>query len=177
MHSCNSSPTPETHYFVLNPASTSTLNTKNATTLILIEPIQLAKYLDQAGIVLQTNTHEIEVANYHRWAEPLKSNLHRYILKTISTNSNRNFLDKNQANHSAVQTLTITVNEFNGTTSGKALLSGNWRLEKIGSDEILTNHVFQYETELKTSGYPELVNQLAKLLDQLCNDIISQTKE
>jgi uncharacterized lipoprotein YmbA len=177
LHSCSSTPAPETHYFVLNPASTSTLNTKNATTPILIEPIRLAKYLDQAGIVLQTDTHEIVVANYHRWGEPLKSNLHRYILKTLTAHSNRNYVDKTQASYSAAQTLTITINEFNGTTNGKALLSGNWNLEKIGSDENLTNHAFQYKAELKTSGYPELVNQLAILLDQLCSDIINITSE
>lgn len=175
--SCSSTPAPEIHYFVLNPTSKTTLKTKNDSPPILVEPIQLAKYLDQAGIVLQTDTHEIEVANYHRWGEPLKSNLHRYILKTLSAHSSRNYADKTQGGHSAAQALTITINEFNGTTNGKVLLSGNWNLEKIVSYENLVNHAFQYEAELKTSGYPELVNQLAKLLDQLCSDIVSQTTE
>lgn len=174
--SCSSAPTQETHYFVLNPNKTNVQsNEKTNDNIMQVAPIQLAEFLDQPGIVLQTDTHQIEVAHYHRWGEPLKRNMHRYILESLSMRSNQSYINSKQAkNFHSTQTLTITVNEFNGTTDGKALLSGNWSIMNSSSSENVSNYAFRYESKLSTSGYPELVNKLAELLNQLCDDIVNQ---
>ena len=174
---CSSTPTPDTHFFVLTPNTFTTSNDQSARTnnssdnTIVLKPIKLAEFLDQPGIILQTDTHEIKVAHYHRWAEPLKRNLHRYVLETLSTQlplyhfqSGKNF--KEAQTH---QRLEITVRQFNGTTDGLALFTGHWEL--IDKNLQSTKHTFAYRTNLTNSGYPELVNELGKLLNMLCGDI------
>jgi uncharacterized lipoprotein YmbA len=169
---CASTPKTQTHYFVLDPSSnfgqqyeenqssstrTSTSRTIESEHPIALQPIQLAKFLDQPGIVLQTNHHEIEVAHYHRWAEPLKKNLHRYITQSLGIdNSNE-----------TTQMLEIQFHQFQGTHEGNALISGYWKINHVSQP-------FSYQAPLTKPGYTELVTQLALLLDQLCTDISNQ---
>lgn len=159
LSACGSTPDTEIHYFVLNPNQSTVSNTDLSSQSITLLPIQLAKFLDQPGIVLQTDQHEINVAHYHRWAEPLKNNLHRYISQSIGSN----------ATNETSQTLEIHIQEFQGAADGTALLSGYWLSEN-------KKQIFQYQAPLNTTGYTELVRQLALLLDQLSADIITKIK-
>lgn len=153
---CGSTPDSETQYFVLNP-NHSNVKISSFPDNIRLQPIQLAKFLDQPGIVLQTDQHEIKVAHYHRWAEPLKHNLYRYISQSIGINNTSD----------ASQTLEVHIQNFQGTAEGNALLSGYWE-----SDEIKQS--FNFKAPLIKPGYSELVKQLAVLLDQLSADIAAQ---
>lgn len=157
LSACNSIPKEETHYFVLNSSKSTALNAALSSETITLQPVRLAKYLDQPGIVLQTDQHKIKVAHFHRWAEPLKYNLHRYINQSIG------FSITNEAPH----TLEVYFQNFNGTQNGSAIVSGYWVFNQ-------KQHPFSYQASLTTSGYTELVMQLALLLDQLCADIAAQ---
>ena len=174
LSACGSKPPPETQYFVLTPnvqlASASDKDSKN---IVVLETIQLAEYLDQPGIVLQTDSHQIQVAHYHRWAEPLKRNLHRYILETLNEKLPNHKIQSDAAFNKAdsKQSLHIKVNQFNGTKDGSAILSGHWRLKDLETKSILKNESFHFEETLANDGYTELVNQLATLLEQLCSEI------
>jgi len=181
---CSSKPTPETQYFVLNPdtQATSTAITKSlendSKNIVVIKSIKLAEFLDQPGIVLQTDAHQIEVAHYHRWGEPLTRGLHRYVLETLTTQlPQHSLLSSNEFSSDLIhQKLDITVNQFHGTTDGSALLSGHWMLQQSDSKTSIVHEPFSYQASLTDSGYPELVNQLANLLEDLCDDIASSIK-
>lgn len=169
VYACSSSaPIEETKYFVLSPNASSpgqVTTSKTENKYLILETIKLAKFLDQAGIILQTDTHQIKVAHYHRWAEPLKHNLHRFVLANLSDNSSHQFISKENSNAlNTSEVLTISIDQFHGTTNGKALLSGHWDFKQ-------SKHDFAYQASLVQSGYTELVNQLASLLNQLCVDI------
>lgn len=181
---CSSKPIPETQYFVLNPntQATSTAISKtlenDSKNVVVIKSIKLAEFLDQPGIVLQTDAHQIEIAHYHRWGEPLTRGLHRYVLETLTTQlPQHSLLSSNEFSSDLIhQKLDITVNQFNGTTDGSALLSGHWMLQQSDSKTSIVHEPFSYQATLASSGYPELVNQLALLLGQLCNDIANSIK-
>lgn len=174
LYACGSKPPPETQYFVLTPTastvSTSDIDAKNS---VVLESIRLAEFLDQPGIVLQTDTHQIKVAHYHRWAEPLKRNMHRYIMETLNNKFPGHIVqsDINLNEIATEQSLQIIVNQFNGTTEGTAIFSGGWILSDVKTKTILKNETFHYEATLVNDGYAELVNQLATLLEQLCSEI------
>jgi uncharacterized lipoprotein YmbA len=176
---CSSAPKPEIQHFLLTPNIQAT-NTDKPNSLqnglkniMVLDSINLAEFLDQSGIVLQKNAHQIEVAHYNRWGEPLKHNLHRYILETLTTQLPQlSLLSENKINSGlAHQKLEITFNQFNGTIDGLALLSGHWMLKQSDAKTYMLNNSFSYQTTLENSGYPELVKQLANLLDQLCNEL------
>ncbi len=177
IYACNSTPAPDTHFFVLTPNAFTTTDdlsvSSNVTSdkIVALKPIKLAEFLDQPGIILQTGTHEIEVAHYNRWAEPLQRNLHRYVLQSLATQLPQYHFQTNN-NFQKTEThkeLEITLNQFNGTADGLALLSGHWILVDKNLSPI--KNTFTYRTKLTDSGYPELVDELGKLLDMLCSDI------
>ena len=168
----------DTQYYVLSPNIPITTNelivTNNEVNVVVLQPIKIAEFLDQPGIVLQNDNHQIEVAHYHRWGEPLKRNLHRYIFETLSISSPNHIIQSNSEVSSASNSkkLEITINKFNGTTNGLALLSGNWTF----SNSDINKKSFSYHAKLSKDGYPELIKELALLLDQLCNDIAHSIK-
>lgn len=174
LSACSSTPLPETHYFVLTPnAKSASVADKDSKLVVVLDAIQLAEYIDQTGIVLQTGPHQIQVAHYHRWAEPLKHNLHRYILETLNNELPNHKIQSNTALIEADPKLAlhIKVNQFNGTRNGGVILSGHWSLNDHQNKLILKHQSFHYEETLANDGYTELVNHLAKLLDELCAEL------
>ena len=174
LNACGSKPPPETQYFVLTPdVQSASVSDKDSINIVVLENIQLAEFLDQPGIVLQTDMHQIQVAHYHRWAEPLKRNLHRYILETLNEKlpNHKVQSDATYSQADSEQSLRIKVNQFNGTKDGSAILSGHWRLNNLKTKSIIKNESFHFEKSLATDGYTELVNQLAILIEQLCSEI------
>lgn len=174
LYACGSKLPPETQYFVLTPtASTTSTSVIDAKISVVLKSLRLAEFLDQPGIVLQTDTHQIKVAHYHRWAEPLKRNMHRYMMKTLNSKLQGHIVqnDINLNEIATQQSLQIIVNQFNGTKEGAAIFSGNWILSDVKTKSMLKNKSFHYEVALVDDGYAELVNQLAILLEQLCSEI------
>ena len=181
INACGSTPKLKTQYFVLTPEiealSGNEQNTnQDGKKFVALQPIKIAEYLDQPGIVLQTDNHKIEIAHYHRWGEPLKRNLHRYILETLTIQlpqygfQNKSSLSQTTPDHY----IEIAINQFNGTTDGSALLSGFWLINNPNTT--IFKQSFLYHAPLSNSGYPELVNALASQLDQLCKDIADSIK-
>ena len=176
---CSGTPKLETQYFLLTPTvqNQATANDKhqheNSKKLILIEPIKLAEYLDQPGIVLHTGDHQIQVAHYHRWAEPLKQNLRRFILQTLSSTTTSFVFqtDSKLLKKDSALSLSIEVTNFNGTSSGVTLLAGRWMLKNIKTGELMVTEAFHYQNTLQRDGYDEMVAQLAFSLHELCDDI------
>ena len=181
---CGSTPNPETQFFVLTPnaqtkSNSELVNRDKDENMVLLKPIKVAEFLDQPGIVLQTDTHQIEVAHYHRWAEPLKRNLHRYIKNVLTTQlPQHGVLSGDEINKVlSYRQLEITVNQFNGTTDGLAVLSGYWTLKIAGSKTQPAKKTFSYQSRLTNNGYPELVKELAELMNQLSKDIADSIKQ
>jgi uncharacterized lipoprotein YmbA len=178
---CSGSPKLETQYYLLTPSPQNKtvvnekLDNEKSKKIIEIDSIKIAEYLDQPGIVLHTGKHQIEVAHYHRWAEPLKLNLHRFILETLSSkNTNYTFQanSKLTKNDSAL-ILIIEVSNFNGSSTGETILAGRWMLENSKSGELMGSESFHYQHALKQDGYNEMVSQLALSLETLCDEIFT----
>ena len=174
LFACGSKPPPETQYFVLTPNTvSSTSDEATFDKVLVIEPIKLAKFLDQPGIVMQTDSHKISVAHYHRWGEPIKKNMRRFITDTLKGSLSYPVMHETigLGNDVNVLSLTISINQFNGVADGAAVLSGEWILLDENSGSVKTRESFHHKAALTQDGYTELVNQLATLLDRLCKDI------
>ena len=179
LFACGSKPPPETQYFVLTPSViSSTPDNKSLDKVLILEQIKIAKFLDQPGIVMKTDSHQIQVAHYHRWAEPIRKNMYRYILETLSGSLSIPVVDEanNINDGSSVLSLIISVNKFNGATDGTAVFSGEWLLIDKSTRSVKTKKSFNLKANLESDGYTELVNQLAKLVDKLCSDIASSLR-
>ena len=117
------------HFYLLramSPDSDAGLSETKASSLSLgLGPISLPKYLDRPQIVTRISSHEIDLAEFHKWGAPLKDNLvsvlHENLSKLLSTNRiveypwNRSTLPDYQ--------LSLEVMQFDGTKNQEATLS------------------------------------------------------
>ena len=179
---CSSSPKIDTRHYLLNPdihntaSDISEHDQQGTKQIIIVEPITLAAYLNQRGIVLLTDKHEINVAHYHRWAEPLDENIHRYMLAVLSANSSKfAFQGASRSSQQNVHLkLNIAFDQFKGTSDGHALVAGSWQLIDMSDNTRVLANSFSYEERLTESGYTELVNQLAVILDKASLQILDK---
>ena len=174
---CSNTPKIETQHYLLMPEKKANITSQksyNEKQVIIVEPIKLATFLDQRGIILLTDKHHLEAAHYHRWAEPLDQNIHRFMLEVLSANSNDFAFDNPSkfSYHISNLSLSIDITQFNGTAHGKALLSGSWKLIDTEKNELVLSDEFNYTGDIAKSGYSELVNQLAIMLDEISLQIL-----
>lgn len=172
---CSGSPKIDTQYYLLMPdirrvsAENEKQSTNIKTQVIILNRIGLATYLDQQGIVLLTDRHQIKVAHYHRWAEPLDQNIYRFMLETLSAHASKYQYHKKSgsSDHMSNLELSVEFDQFNGTSKGDALVAGNWQLRDTSQNTLIISESFYYDQPLPEDGYSALVNELAGILNQI----------
>ena len=83
---CASNPAQD-HYYSLVLASDNELmaiNENKADRRMIVGPIQLARYLDQPGLPIQTSESQIQSANHHFWAEALDEAIAKVLVQDIA---------------------------------------------------------------------------------------------
>ena len=58
---------------------------RDACDSIGIGPVKIPEYLDRSGIVTRLTSHELMVAEFNKWAEPLEENLPRVLAENLSS--------------------------------------------------------------------------------------------
>lgn len=130
--------------------------------------VDLAGYLDQAGVVVETAPTSVHAARRHLWAEPLPSQLRRALRHHLAA-----------AGAPAGGRLTVDVTRFQGTTDGHARVSGQWhyRAEPSGQQESLEqNGHFDLTRPLNQDGYPELVTRLDAAWQAVAEQIAAELR-
>jgi len=121
--------------------------------------IKLAAYLRQPGIVLTSQEHELQLANYHLWAEPLsraiRSNL-KYRLENAQLKD--------------VDWIQVDVRQLHGSVQGQVLLDAQWHA--MMSCKLEAGASFNRRLAQPQAGYNALVSSHQELLRQLSESIV-----
>jgi uncharacterized lipoprotein YmbA len=156
--------------YLLRSNVAANVSTETDATQVSINLVKVASYIDQSGLILQTDDGQINIARNHLWAEPLKYGLTSYLANEITLASDKYVhisrlpSDKNQKSK-----INVFIDQMHGTSDGKAVLSAIW---SIGSKEEATKTFkFTNINELSESGYPALVESQKRLLGELAKEI------
>lgn len=159
-------PTPETKYFVLDLPPSGSMPPQ-ASKQILVSTIRLPEYLNQQQLVVREKDHQIRIAKYHSWAEPLQVSIRRSIA---------NQLNHKDLGYSFVQScnrcpqLNVDIHHFYPTVDGEVLLTGSYVI--AGSRKLKADpHPFHYSGSLATDGYSAAVTEMRGLLGQLTDAV------
>ena len=117
--------------------------------------VQVARYLAQPGIVLQTGPNQLTAAHYHRWAEPLTEGIRRVLARRLSV----------ETSPEVGMTLSVEFYRFHGTRDGNALAAGHWSLFDGQKPRPLHQQSFDLKKPLNQAGYEALVQSLSALVD------------
>lgn len=138
---------------------------------LAIGPVEVASYLDQEGIVMQTSDIELNAANQNLWAEALGQQLTRRLRQSLAANLPDIVVLNTAHSEAGAQRLTLSVDQFQGRYDGQAVASGEWQLHD-GNDLVAQRH-FEVAQPLSDDGYPALV----RTLGDVWNDVARQIAE
>ncbi|RRJ83435.1 PqiC family protein [Aestuariirhabdus litorea] len=166
---CLSSPPQSSYYLLRSDAKPAASSQVMPVTLVSVD---VANYIDQEGLVLESSKGEVQTAQYHLWAEPLRHSLMQFMSNEISANSGRVVLNGLGAGPADTRRLTITIDQLHGSVDGDAVLTAYWTLV-TEKPEGLVSQDYRWSGRLPLSedGYAALVAAERALLVELSKQI------
>lgn len=163
----------QSQYYLL--ASNSQVVEKTSTRSVIgLNAVTVADYINSPGIALQTGNNRIQIANFHLWAEQPDQAITRVLFSELNQRLTYSRVENGLLGRSDDWrfTLSTQVDQFHGTEEGIAIFSGYWQLKDQYS--VLISHRFNLQMTIEEPGYAALVSSLRQLLDQLAQ---TQAKE
>lgn len=155
--------TPQSQRYLLAPVSVSELDVSDLDQLkVVIGQVEVAPYLAGAGLVQLGEGMTIHQAHYHRWAEPLPSQLQRQLRTGLQQQMpGLSWLPMQGSAHlrSLDYRLDVTVDNFHLDQQGQALVSGQWQL-RDAEQGYIAHGAFDQQQALSEDGYPAMVAAL-----------------
>lgn len=141
-----------------------------------VGPIAIPGYVDRPQMVTKTDTAEIRIDEYARWAEPLEEMFTRTLSENIRA------LTNSQQIHSHPWTKLVEydhrigakVIKFENDSQGNALLVVHWGLvHQTDSREVANITYSEYRATAKGSDFSSRVDALNDTLAQFAREIIA----
>lgn len=173
LYACSS--VSHTEYFVLatatkisNDLAVSQTQQHQTSTTINITAINLPGYLHDSGIALETNAHQIQHANYHRWAEKLDEGIKRSL---------RDALEQQLSETNQTINVALVIRYFHGDANGLVVLDTDWQARTLPKNKTniscSISGRYTHNKKQATSGYQALVVTQASLIKLLAIEIAS----
>jgi uncharacterized lipoprotein YmbA len=173
---CAGSSAPRTQYLLrAEPAEPS--GRVEAPVRVGLGRVDVAPYLDQSGIVVETEAGQVQAARQHLWAEPLNAGLRSYLRAEMSAALGYDVSAGPAALDHWDYTVDVYVDRLHGTMAGTAVLDASYRITpEAGAGEV-TAYRFSRSEPLPREGYPGLVDAEADLARQLAQAIAASLRE
>ena len=142
--------------------------------LIVLEPIRLARFLRQPGLILQRGNNELITANYHRWAEPLDELISKLLLTNLNNKSEILYFESSDGfiNDPGATRLKLYFDKFHATDHATVIISGRYGFVDADVRTLQFTEFLIEETQTH-DGYLDTVEKLKKTLDKLASEILS----
>lgn len=172
LSACTSAPV-NIEYYSLNPKTEAPSSTNKNTAelpLIVIEAVQLAEFLRQQGIVVETGSNQLHMSSQHRWAERLDEAISRNLIAQLEERLDQYRFESHNTRWSKQPTYRInfSFSHFHSTENNQAVVAGNfWILDQ--ENKLLNKQRFYLSRDLTQNGYSHSVEQLNLTLRELVN--------
>ena len=170
------------HFYLLraiSPTSSSDLSEVKPSNLSVgLGPVTLPKYLDRPQIVTQSGTHEVELADFHKWAEPLSDNVSHVLTENLSAllSTDRILQYPWSSSIPVDYQIVVDVSQFDGTMGGEAVLVARWSLWGNAEKELFMQKTSRFSEVLRSGEYEELVETMSRMLASLSGEIADAIK-
>jgi len=137
--------------------------------------VNLPDLIDRPEIVTRTGAYTIELADFHRWAGGLESNISILIANELSHNLKTGHVDVSpwSSYRKFDYQVKVHVRKFDGKLGDESVLEGAYIiLNGKGSKKILEN-TFSFTEKLKGNEYSDMAEAMSNLVVQLAEKISS----
>jgi uncharacterized lipoprotein YmbA len=170
-----SSPPPTQYLLRAEPAEQS--GRVEAPVRIGLGRVAVAPYLDQSGIVVETEAGQVQAAREHQWAEPLGAGLRSYLGAEMSAALGYDVSARPTDLDDWDYTVDVYVDRLHGTMAGTALLDASYRITPRPGAGDAAAYRYSRSASLPREGYPGLVDAEADLARQLAQAIAASLRE
>lgn len=176
---CASDPAPVTYYLLAPPlASADGGSREGAKQTLVIEQVEIAAYLRQSGLVLQSGENQLVVSKSHLWAESLDQALPKALLKQLQQKS-RDYEFYLKAADYVEQTdyrLRLHVDSLQATNRGEVVTAGRFQLISNADTAHPVSRDFYFRRDLDDDGYAHAVEQMQALVGDVADAVIEAMK-
>jgi len=172
---CASSPS--SRFYLLNPLSGPAPEAKPSAddrcVSIGIGPIEIPDYLDRPQIVTHGTPHEIKLAEFERWAEPLKDGFTRVLAQNLSNlvcTKEISFFPWRRGIPMDYR-LEMKIIRFDGNPGDKVILEAWWRLMSGDGKTMLQSKRSNLSEPVGGGDYKSLVLAHSQILGALSREI------
>ncbi len=141
-------------------------------TVIGIGPVRLPEYLDRPQIVTRQTANRLELADSHRWAEPLSENIPRVLGENLSALLGAgHILFLPSASRPADYQLLVEVLHFENESDRAANLVVRWSVKGQDGKFVLPERRSSYRIPAASHDLEGQVAALNQALGSLCREI------
>lgn len=172
LSACASAPPATQHYLLRGepPAKTGQLAPSSR---FAIGVVEVAAYIDQPGMVIETAPGELHAGKQHQWAEPMREAVRNFVVAEVSRDLGEDIFPR--AFSEADTFFSVRIDQLHGAVDGQAVLAAFWWIRRGG--EVLASYKF-YETQpLDADGYAALARAEKALLVRLAGRIADTLRE
>jgi uncharacterized lipoprotein YmbA len=169
---CSGTPV-QTHYYLLRSDLEQRTRNLAPSENFAMGRIIIAPYIEQSGIVLETDQGEFRPALHNRWAEPMQQGLQQFVRVEVSDAVGEDIFPVEHSEGELV--FEVRIDQLHGTLEGDALLVAYWWIRHDG--KILSSHQFSERQPLKADGYAALTRAEKVLLSRLSAEIADSLKQ
>lgn len=174
---CINTPLPD--YYVLTPeAGQSGLQRFDglaslADLAIGVGPITIPETVNRPNIVTPRDSNQLDVAEYHRWSEPLRENISRVVITNLADRLGANKLYAYPWLRTQIDNIArIDVLQMNGQLGKEVYVQVRWQI-LTGSKpyDLLETRITEYRHPVAGGGYSALVAAYSAAYATLSDDI------
>ena len=173
---CASEPLSISYYLLSAPsAEQARMQAMTEKKVLAIEDVEMAAYLRQSGIVMQTSGSQLQISKQHLWAENLELSVPKYLATAMQSQSTNYQVYVRNLDYvpSARYSLRLHIDNLQATDQGEVVSSGRYQLiDNEDSKQSITVD-FYFERDLQEDGYSHAVAKIRELLSDIATDVIS----
>jgi hypothetical protein len=143
-----------------------------------VGPITLPEYVDRPQIVTLVGPHQLDLADFDQWSEPLRESVPRILGDNVSAllSTQHIYLYPWTGSLQIDYQVEVDINRFDTTHGGEAVMNARWTILEGNSKEILVRKHAVITQVADGTGYAALVAAESRLLETLSREIAAAIK-
>jgi uncharacterized lipoprotein YmbA len=167
--------TPPTRFYVLEPFSKPPASATGVEKqrLIGVGPVSIPALIERQKIVTRKADNNIEIAEFHQWASPLKENITQVLTRDLALLMPDDVVRSYPwgAFGSVDYRIIVDVVRFDTHPGRSANLEAGWAIMNEKNHQILTHGHSRIEQPLSDTSYTGTVNALSALLGEFSREL------
>jgi uncharacterized protein len=170
-------PTEPTKFYMLNSLYTLDPNAQPVARLgdrtVAVGPIDMAEYTDRPQIITRSVENEVQMGDFHKWAEPLKNNFFRVLADNLSIllDTDRIVTFPWKRSTFVDYQVAVDVTRFDGNPGNSAMLRARWMIFGDDGRKLLLSKHLTLTEPINGSAIADLVSAQSRILVQFSRQI------